>query len=149
MPTVKISDLEKYHKGATMKTSIFIKTQDALLKGYTHIDIPQSELDFMENKLKKYIDNESRLVRCCELNNAGIEYEKNGQILQAIQSYEENIKIGYPAHHSFKRLMVYYRKNKDYKNEYRVISRALKIFKNYPEYIERLNKVSILLNKNK
>jgi hypothetical protein len=68
--------------------------------------------------------------RVAELNNKGIQLEKDGDIQGAIQVYEENIRLEYPATHSYERLMVLYRKNKDVQNEKRVIEIAIKVFSN-------------------
>lgn len=80
-----------------------------------------------------------------------MELEATGCVEEAISVYEENIAAGYPAAHSFDRLMVLYRKAKDYKNEMRIIKKAIKVFAKYEKYIERLNKrlvkVSELLEK--
>ena len=68
----------------------------------------------------------------------------------AIKTYEKNIESDFPAHHSHKRLMVLYRKNKDYENELRVIKRAVEVFSpisQEKEYIERLEKVQRLSTK--
>jgi len=46
----------------------------------------------------------------------------------AIALYEENMKSGYPDPYSFDRLMILYRKQKKYKDELRVINRAIKVF---------------------
>lgn len=61
-------------------------------------------------------------------NNKGIECEKAGQEDEAIAIYEDNITEGWPATHSFDRLMKIYRRRKDYREECRVISRAIEIF---------------------
>ena len=61
-------------------------------------------------------------------NNNGIELEKSGDIDGAIAVYEENIAEGYPASHSFDRLMILYRKRKDYDSEIRVILRTMEVF---------------------
>lgn len=68
------------------------------------------------------------LQNCADLNNRGIEYEKRGDVDHAISVYEENISMGYAATHSYDRLMIIYRKRKDYGNEIRVISKAIKVF---------------------
>lgn len=69
------------------------------------------------------------LYACANSNNLGIELEKAGRIAEAIQVYEANIAGDcYPATHSFDRLMVLYRKQKDYTNEIRVITKAIEIF---------------------
>lgn len=69
------------------------------------------------------------LTACASLNNRGIELEKAGLIDEAIKVYEDNIKGDcYPATHSFERLMVLYRRRKDYSNEIRVIEKAVSVF---------------------
>lgn len=46
----------------------------------------------------------------------------------AIKQYEDNIKAGSRDQNSFERLMILYRKQKKYKDELRVINRAIKVF---------------------
>ena len=61
-------------------------------------------------------------------NNEGAAYEKAGREDEAIAIYEENIADGYPATHAFDRLMKIYRRRKEYREECRVIRRAIEIF---------------------
>lgn len=61
-------------------------------------------------------------------NNEGTAYEKTGREDEAIAVYEENIADGYPVTHAFDRLMKIYRRRKEYREECRVISRAIEIF---------------------
>ncbi len=69
------------------------------------------------------------LYFCAASNNSGIELEKSDRIDEAIRVYEANIAGDcYPACHSFDRLMVLYRKRKDFTNEIRVITKAIEIF---------------------
>lgn len=69
------------------------------------------------------------VYNCATLNNNGIELEKSGLINEAISVYERNISGNcYPATHSFERLMIFYRKRKDFDNEIRVIQKAIYIF---------------------
>lgn len=119
----------------------------AILNGEEIVSI--SELEYnkaLQSKSKQdEINNNWRIT--AELNNKGIAFEKEGKIYEAIEVYEENLQIGYPASHSFDRLMILYRKLKDYNNEIRVIERALQIAKDDPKYISRLKKVQNLLSK--
>lgn len=97
-------------------------------------------------------ERERVLYSCASLNNKGMEYEKEGNILEAIKVYEENISGDnpYPSRHSFGRLMILYRKQKDYKNEIRVIKKALKVFKEEQDrdkYSTRLEKAKQLNSK--
>lgn len=69
------------------------------------------------------------LYACATSNNLGIKLEKEGRIAEAIQVYEANIAGDcYPATHSFDRLMILYRKQKDYASEIRVIKKAIEVF---------------------
>jgi len=76
------------------------------------------------------------------LNNLGIQQEKDGKIDEAIATYEENVKIGYPAHHAYKRLMVLYSKRHDKANELRITKLAVEKFPDELEYIKRLEKLT-------
>lgn len=90
------------------------------------------------------------LPKCTDRNNQGIEYEKQGNIKEAIKVYEENIEPGcYPAQHAFDRLLVLYRKLKDYKNEKRVCKRAISVFKKEQKYKDRLIKIENLISRTK
>ena len=81
------------------------------------------------------------------------DYEKAGKIGLAIRTYEKNIEGDcYPACHSFDRLMVLYRKRKEYDKELAVIEKALNVLcKRYPDleikYEDRRRKVLDLIEK--
>lgn len=94
-----------------------------------------------------YQKKNEALENCAALNNEGIAYEKSGDIDAAIRVYEANIALGYPAHHAFRRLMVLYRKQKDYENEIRVIHLAEEVLGGDWSY--RLEKAQKLLEKSK
>ena len=86
-------------------------------------------LDDQFEKLRK--ENEQfymRIRTIAHRNNLGISLEKDGMTDEAIEQYELNIKDGYPATHSFNRLMVIYRRTKCYEDEIRVIKRAIDVF---------------------
>jgi tetratricopeptide (TPR) repeat protein len=63
-----------------------------------------------------------------ENNQTGAEAEASGDIDAAIKLYEKNIKRGLADSFPFDRLMVIYRKQKSYKEELRVINRAIEVF---------------------
>lgn len=132
------------------------KSWIAQLEGINEIRIKYSEYDKIikrkeENEKFNFIINET-----ARLNNLGIMLEKKGEIDTAISVYEENIKIGYPATHSYDRLMIIYHKLKQYKNEKRVIEIALRVFneenkkrndiakKSYPNLTNELHNALIL-----
>ena len=92
--------------------------------------------------------DDKRLSECVELNNEGISHEKNGDVESAIKVYERNICPGcWPARHSFDRLLVLYRKKKDYGSERRVCLRAVDEFPEEKKYIQRLLKIDKLIER--
>lgn len=128
----------------------FWKTQDAISKGSWSIEVTQAKLDSLRKKVQSKAEKDAKLNLCAERNNLGIDYEKSGDTQSAIDIYEENIKPGcYPARHSFDRLLVIYRRQKDYKNEKRVCKRATSVFKSEQKYKDRLVKIEILITKSK
>lgn len=82
---------------------------------------------FEEARAKNTVANQL-LQDTAARNNEGIAYEKLGREDEAIAVYEENIADGYPALHAFDRLMKIYRRRKEYREECRVIRRAIEIF---------------------
>lgn len=110
-------------------------------KGYNNIVMPVADYE----EANEYIANTKRHNECLtvtvELNNRGVELEKAGEIAAAISTYEECIKLRYPATHAYYRLMVLYRKAKDTVNEERVIRVAIDVFPNEEKYKERLTRL--------
>lgn len=151
MVKIDKSSLEKY------KTAIPRHIQIDYLK--SHLNNGESQWCYFVNQeeynqiIKNYETqqrNEQALFRCVELNNKGMAYEKSGDIDLAIETYEENIKGDHPALHSYDRLMILYRKRKDYQNELRVIDAALEVFKreyDQEKYKQRKEKALALLMK--
>jgi tetratricopeptide (TPR) repeat protein len=144
--SITVKSLEKYIKGTVITTEILSEMNRAIMNGKSKIFVYKFDLNDMENKLMKHKEKEKILNQCTGLNNKGIAYENEGKISLAIKAYEKNIQSDYPAHHSFKRLMILYRKEKDCDNESRVIHRALEVFPNYDEYLDRLRKLEQLIN---
>lgn len=80
-----------------------------------------------EEELKEISQQEaqnenSRLIKL------GIDLEKEGMINEAIAVYEKAIIPQLPATHPYDRLMILYRKKKDYDNEVRIIKIAIGVF---------------------
>lgn len=100
----------------------------AMLRGKKYIQIPIDAFEQAKDEFNRRRILDAMLSTTCELNNNGIAYEKNGDIDKAIECYEKNIKLGYPAAHSYHRLMVLYRRRKEYANEQRVINRAIEVY---------------------
>lgn len=104
------------------------KMTEATLKGQDFIMIPQSDYDEAMLCLEARRKRDEAIANTAARNNEGIAFEKAGETDRAIEVYEENIANGYPALHAFNRLMVLYRRRRDYANEIRVIKRAVEVF---------------------
>lgn len=102
----------------------------AIIKGSKddYLMIPESDFIEAMQVLEKRKEENLLLSNTARRNNEGTAYEKLGKIAEAIAIYEDNIADGYPATHAFERLMIIYRRLKDYPNEIRVIERAITIF---------------------
>lgn len=137
---VSLSKLLKY--GSLIEPETYSTLLDCMLKGAKTVNVPYGTLAELEKRKQERKAQEQLLSKTASLNNRGKELEKAGKTKEAIRVYENNIALGYPAHNSFKRLMVLYHKAKDYENERRIILRALEVFGDYPEYTSRLQKVN-------
>ena len=79
-------------------------------------------------------------------NNQGIEFEKSGNIDEAITCYEKNIVEGqYITRHPYDRLMVLYRRLGNYDDEIRVIRSAMTIYRNDSKYSNIIFKFLVLI----
>lgn len=141
----RMNFIRDFWDGGIIPEDLYWLEEDA--KGY--ISFPKHRLDELEAKKTAYKSRTEKLFKCAELNNKGIELEKQGKIVEAIAIYEENIKGDcYPAMHSFDRLLVLYRKAKDYENEKRIAEKAISLFSGN-KYKERLQKIKLLISKQK
>lgn len=85
--------------------------------------LQQKQEEEFEEASQREIQNESsRLIKL------GIDLEKEGMIDEAIAVYEKAIIPQLPATHPYDRLMILYRKKKDYINEIRIIKLAISVF---------------------
>lgn len=122
---------------------------DHLLDESKWFTVKTTVLKEWEKKLAAYKDDEKNLHQTVTNNNDGIAFEKQGDIASAIEVYENNLRIEYPASHSYNRLMIIYHKEKRYEDEARVIKKAIEIFssdsrynKDVAKWQERLNKLT-------
>lgn len=151
---VNIQDfINKYIKGACIPEDVFIELQKLKLEGKKYAFLKKEVIESIEETRLKNIEEENALFECVRLNNLGIEQEKKGNIEKAIEIYEQNIKGLYEATHSYDRLMILYRKRKEYEKEIAVIEKAIEVFsnvnRNYDlnKYKERLEKAKLLKEK--
>lgn len=82
----------------------------------------KQEKEFKEIAQQEVLNENSKLIKL------GIDLEKEGMINEAIAVYEKAIIPQLPATHPYDRLMILYRKKKDYDNEIRIIKIAISVF---------------------
>lgn len=140
---VPLAELEQFRP--VLPAAIVKRITSAILKGEDKVPVLAKQLTTLRAKLATYKVQQQQLAKCAELNNKGMECERWGDIDGAIQAYEANVQLGYPAHHAYKRLLVLYRKAKDYKNELRIAQRACRVFPKDESYKQRREKVKELL----
>lgn len=153
--TINIKEfINEYIEGAVIPIDLLIELQEKQMQGITSIQIPTSVVLEIKAKSNAYKYEREAMLKCTKLNNLGIHEEELGNIDYAIQIYEDNLNSSFIAGHSFDRLMILYRKKKDYDNEIRVINKALDVLcKRYPQlkdkYLKRLEKAKQLKNNSK
>jgi hypothetical protein len=82
----------------------------------------KQEKEFKEIAQQEVLNENSRLIKL------GIDLEKEGMINEAIAVYEKAIIPQLPATHPYDRLMILYRKKRDYDNEIRIVKIAISVF---------------------
>lgn len=135
--------------GGVIPINLFVELQNKLLSGEKYAVLPNDVILSIEKDKKAEQEKVEAMNKCAALNNLGIKYEREGNIALAISTYEENLSSPFIACHSFDRLMILYRKQKDYDNEIRVIQNALEgLCERYPQlkekYLKRLEKAKAL-----
>lgn len=123
--------------GSGMEFDDFLKYQDMMLRGIYTVTLSQEYVENIKNRYMNNKEKEALLFRTAELNNKGLELEMQGDIDGAISIYEENIKGGSKSTHSYDRLMILYRKAKEYDHEIRVINKALDVFSDDSVLVEQ------------
>ena len=142
-------DIRKYlhYFPSKVSDSIFFSDKYDIRTLDKPIEVAISKTQYDE-AVKKWNLYNVALPECTRLNNKGIEYEKAGDIENAVAAYEQNIGIDkYPATHAYDRLLVLYDRAKDYNNERRVAALATRVFGGQPKYAERLAKIDELIAK--
>ena len=140
---IAITELEEYRP--VLPLGMMKRMTSAILKGDNKVPIKPAQYSVLRTKLQVHKEAQQRLEQCAALNNEGIACEQCGDTAGAIAAYEANIELGYQAHHAYKRLLVLYRKAKDYKNELRVTQRACRVFPKDENYKKRRDMVKELL----
>lgn len=145
--TISVDDFEPY--AAYAPKPLQREYHRALLCGEKYIEIPIADFEETKNKYTKMrLWERDGAITCCR-NNDGIAFEKGGKIEEAIKVYEENIELGHPAMHSYTRLMIIYRRLKDYDNEQRVIRRAVEVYETAGLAADDVEKWKLRMEKSK
>ena len=63
-----------------------------------------------------------------ERNLKGVEFEKTGNLEEAIELYEKNVEESFKGNHPYDRLATIYKNQNDIDNEIRVLEKAIVIF---------------------
>lgn len=119
-----------------------IATNAILRNGARYIEMPKSDYDAMMQSLAATEEKNRRLAETAAANDKGIALEKKGDIDGAIAIYERNIKLGYPATHSYDRLLVLCHQLNRSDDEERIASLACEMFPGDGKYIKRLQKIT-------
>ena len=88
-----------------------------------------------------------RLNEVMSIDQKATALEKSGEIEKAVTEYENAIRCSYKIFHPFERLLVYYRKIKDYENEMRVALVAFKTWPNDVKLSKRIARIKELMQK--
>lgn len=104
---------------------VLIKTEydlESLLNSINYEEDIVLKSSYIETETHDELEVPSRLIPI------GQSLEKEGMIDEAIAVYEKSILSKIPATVPYDRLMVLYRKKKDYENEIRIIKEAISVF---------------------
>lgn len=100
--TKMLSKVRSQYNSLLLNLAVNVYKED--LQGYIDLAATNGHLTRIEmgNALGFNGDiDEDLLEKTASLNNQGITLEREGKVEEAIKVYEENITLGYPAHHSY------------------------------------------------
>lgn len=141
--TKMLSKVRSQYNSLLLNLAVNVYKED--LQGYIDLAATNGHLTRIEmgNALGFNGDiDEDLLEKTASLNNQGITLEREGKVEEAIKVYEENITLGYPAHHSYDRLRILYNKRKDEENEKRILKLTIEKFGANPKIQKRLDKLN-------
>lgn len=108
---------------------VFCRDENELEHKLSHLEQAQFDrLYLIENEEQEESNQQEIFNESSRLIKLGIDLEKEGMIDEAISVYEKSIIPQLTATHPYDRLMILYRKKKDYNNEIRVIKIAISVF---------------------
>lgn len=119
-----------------------IANKAIMRSGARYIEMPKSDYDAMMRSIADIEEKNNAIAETARLNNEGMELEKKGNIDEAIKLYEKNISRGYPARHSYDRLLVLYKQCNRTDDEKRIAKLACEMFPGECKYMKRLQIVT-------
>jgi len=151
---VKISNINLDEPNYPFAMLEITRTKDSNLILLTNEEISELNNKSIEIAEKYRLDSKISF----ELTKKGLELEKDNDIIAAIKCFEEAILLPNTPPIAFHRLVVYYRKIKDFSNEIRVLNKNIESVKNSKalDYIKkdeikeiknRINKAEVLNKK--
>ncbi len=81
-----------------------------------------------DRELEEYRKQNKIFGRQAERNLRGVELEKQGNVEEAIELYEQNIADGFEGSHPYNRLAILYRKRGQIGDEIRVLQKAIQVY---------------------
>lgn len=112
------------------------------LAGFNYFIMSKSDYEEVQKIVRENENRDFFLNETARLNNEGIALESEDRIDEAVMTYEDNVKLGYPARHSYDRLIVIYHKRDDKENEERILRIAIEKFPNDGSYKKKLDKLT-------
>ncbi len=139
--------LEKYIQGAVIDRQTMDLMQDAKLENKEHVSISTKKLYEIEQKLNDYLEKRESENHVHQLKIKARELEKNNQLNQASSIYlqifdfcqKEQIPLNRYLH-DIERLLIIYRKTKQYDKENDFLKTVLSKFPDYKGWEEMLIK---------
>ena len=123
------------------------------LFGLNFGNIKVSKKDLPKDLVVEMERDDRRFSKQVNRNNKAQNFEKKGNVDSAIKLYEENVAENFEGSFPYNRLAIIYRKRKDYKNEIRVLNKAVSIYSKLdkssprPDIKTKLNKFKVRLDK--
>ena len=126
---VRIDDfLERYIVGDSIPQGVLMELQLKRLAGEEEAYISKGVMELVQSKCERYWKAETERETCMVLEEKAKELEEKGEVEKAIEIYERNVATGYPAYHSFDRLVSIYAERGDLKSKIAVLQKAVKAF---------------------
>ncbi len=125
-----------------LDSSDYVKLKRYLSKeGKKYVVVDKKKWKKAEEEMERRRARNKEIELTASINNEGIVAEKQGDFDRAIELYEQNVNRQSDGHHSYDRLLVLYRKRKDFDNELRIAKIATSLFPSDLKYKTRFEKL--------